>query len=149
MEYKQLPDRIRNIATVFAHAIESKDAELVLSFLSDDCEIELLGIRLKGKIGARKWIDWLYTHVKEIEFVPVRSVIDGNTLFEERVAKARLRNGVRIESRQAEVLLFQDYKVKGLCIYLDRLDFAESFAGGGINKMMARRLVKKSLKGLT
>lgn len=59
MDCRQSPDEIRKVATDFDNAIESKNIELALSSFADDCEIELLGVKLIGRQGARKWLDWL------------------------------------------------------------------------------------------
>ena len=113
-----------------------------------DCEIELLGMKLTGKEGARKWLNWLYSHANEIELVPVTIMVDGDTFFEEFIAEAKLHNGVVIRSKQAEVLLYENYKVKNLRLYFDRLDFADSVTKGFIGKAIVRQLIKTSLKGL-
>jgi ketosteroid isomerase-like protein len=148
MKYNQLPDEIRKVAMDLDNAIENKDIDVILSSFSDDCEIELLGIKLTGKEGARRWINWLYTHLAEIKFFPVTIMVDGNTFFEEFIAKAKLHNDVEIQSNQAEVLIYKNYKIKSLRVYFDRLDFADSVAKGFISKTIVRKLIKASLKGL-
>lgn len=145
---QQLPDEIRKVAMDFDNAIASKSIELALSSFSDDCEIELLGIKLTGKEGARKWINWLYEHLARVEFVPVTIMVDGNIFFEEFVVKAKLQDGTEIQSKQAEVLVYENYKIKSLRLYFDRLDFADSVAKGFISIKIVRRLIRESLKGL-
>ena len=148
MKNDQLPDRIRKVAQDLDHSIETGNIESILSFFSDDCEIELLGINKTGKAGARKWLEWLYSHAAEIKFSPVTIMVEGNTFFEEFTVKAKLHNGLEVQSKQAEVLLFENYKVKSLRLYFDRLEFAESFVSGIISKAIVRRLIRMSLKGL-
>jgi len=99
MKYNQLPDEIRKVAMDLDNAIENKDIYVILSSFSDDCEIELLGIMLTGKEGARRWINWLYKHLAEIKFFPVTLMVDGYTFFEEFIVKAKLHNGVEIQSK--------------------------------------------------
>jgi ketosteroid isomerase-like protein len=149
MVKKQLPEKIRQAAVELDNAIENKDVERILSGFSDDCEIELLGIKLTGKEGLTKWIDWMYTHLAEIKFEPVTIMIDRNVFFEEFILKGRLHDGTEVQSKQAEVLIFENYKVKSLRLYFDRLDFADSVAKGIISKALVRRVVRESLKGLT
>ncbi|MGA1822685.1 MAG: nuclear transport factor 2 family protein [Thermoplasmatota archaeon] len=50
-------ERIGNAAEELDKAIEKRDVESFLDLFSDDCEIEILGMKLEGKKGARKWIE--------------------------------------------------------------------------------------------
>ena len=149
MASDQSVDRIRNAAAEVDNAIESKDTESILSAFSEDCQIELLGIRLTGKDGAKKWIDWMYQHLAEVRFQPVTIMVDGNTFFEEFILRGKLHDGTEVESKQTEVLVYENYKIKSLRLYFDRLDFADSVAKGRISKAIVRRLLKSSLRGLT
>jgi hypothetical protein len=115
----------------------------------DDCEIELLGVKLSGKEGARKWLDWIYTHVAEINFLPITIMLKDNTFFEEFIVEAKFHNGEEARSRQTVVLVFENLKIKSLRMYFDRLDFSSSMAKDAISKTIVRELVKKSLEGLT
>lgn len=148
MEQNQLPDKIRQIATELDNAIENKDIDRIMSVFSDDCEIQLLGIRLTGKEGLKKWIDWMYAHLAEMKFEPITIMVDGNVFFEEFILKGRLHDGNEVQSRQAEVLIYENYQVKSLRLYFDRLDFAHSVAKGVLSKALVRRVVRESLKGL-
>lgn len=148
MDDYQSADEIRKIAIKFDNALERKNIDVVLDTFTNDCEIELLGVRLIGKDGAAKWINWLYKHLTEIEFVPLTIMVDGNTFFEEFVVKAKLRNGMAVQSKQAEVLVFENSRVKSLRVYFDRLDFANSIANDPISKLVIRQLLRASSKGL-
>jgi len=148
MDCRQSPDEIRRVAMDFDNAIESKKLELALSSFADDCEIELPGVRLIGRDGARKWLDWLYKNLAEVKFVPVTVTVDGNTFFEEFILEGKLHNGVEVRSRQAEVLIYENLQIKSLRLYFDRLDFADAVAKGPISRAISRRLVRTSLKGL-
>ena len=148
MDDYQSADEIRKIAMKFDNALERKNIDVVLDTFTNDCEIELLGVRLIGKDGAAKWINWLYKHLTEIEFVPLTIMVDGNTFFEEFVVKAKLRNGMAVQSKQAEVLVFENSRVKSLRVYFDRLDFANSIANDPISKLVIRQLLRASSKGL-
>ena len=149
MEMKQSPDKIRKIALALDNAIESKDIEGILSSFTEDCEIELLRQHLIGKEGVKKWIDWLYKHFKQVKFQPIIIMVKGNTLFEEFIVRARLYSGIEIKSKQSEVLVYENEKIKSLRLYFDRLDFAESVAKDPISKATVNRILKKSLEGLT
>ena len=149
MGSKQSPDKIRELAMALDNAIESKNEEAILSSFADDCEIELLRQHLTGKEGVKKWIDWLYKNVRQIKFQPIIIIVKGNTLFEEFIVRARLHSGIEIKSKQAEVLVYDNDKIKSLRLYFDRLDFAESVTKGRISKAMVNQIIKKSLEGLT
>ena len=148
MESEQSPDEIRQVAMDFDNAIKNRDMKLILSSFSEDCEIELLGIKLSGKEGVIRWINWLYQHLAQLEFIPVTIMVEGDTFFEEFVVKARLHNGVEVQSKQSEVLVYEKYKIKSLRLYFDRLDFADSVARGFIDRAIVRQLIRTSLKGL-
>ena len=142
-------EEIRRVAMALDKALESKDLQAIVEKFADDCEIELLSVKLVGKEGVRKWFNWMYTHVFEIEFLPVTIIIEGNTFFEEYVVKAKFQDGKEAYSKQAVVLLFENLKVKSLRMYFDRLDFSSSVAKDVISKTIVRELVRKSLEGLT
>jgi ketosteroid isomerase-like protein len=142
-------ERIRQVAKELDNTLETKNIERILAFLADDCEIQLLGIKVKGKEGARRWLKWQFGHVAEYELIPVAIMIEGNVFFEEFLVKAKLPDGTSLESKQAEVLVYnQDYKVVSLRLYFDRLDFADAVARDPVTKFVVRTLIKTSLRGL-
>jgi ketosteroid isomerase-like protein len=149
MVQNQLPEKIRQSAAELDNAIETKDSDRILSGFSDDCEIQLLGIKLTGKEGLRKWIDWMYGHLAEIRFVPITIMVDGSVFFEEFILKGRFHDGTEVQSKQAEVLIYENYQVKSLRLYFDRLDFAGSVAKGPVANAIVRWIKRKSFKGLT
>jgi ketosteroid isomerase-like protein len=149
MNSAQSSGEIRKVAMAFDKALESKDLQAVTEKFADDCEIELLSVKLFGKEGVRKWFSWLYRHVAEIEFLPVTIMVEGNTFFEEFTVEAKFHDGEEARSNQAVVLVFENLKIKSLRMYFDRLDFSSSVAKDVISKTIFRELVKKSLEGLT
>jgi len=148
MAHRQSADKIRQLAQDFDNAVASKNRELALTYFADDCEIELLGVKLTGKEGTRRWFDWLYQHLAEVSFLPVTIMVDGNIFFEEFVVTAKLPNGISLQPKQAEVLIYENYKIKNLRLYFDRLDFADAVLTGFLGKKIVQTLIKKSLKGL-
>jgi ketosteroid isomerase-like protein len=142
-------EEIHRVALALDKALESKDLQAIMEKFADDCEIELLGVKLHGKEGVRKWFNWIYKHVAEIEFLPVTIMVEGNTFFEEYIVKAKFQDGEEARSNQAVVLVFENLKIKSLRMYFDRLDFSGSVAKDIISKTIVRELVKKSLEGLT
>ena len=141
-------EEIRKVAMGFDKALESKDLQTVVESFADDCEIELLSVKLFGKEGAKKWFNWLYEHVANLKLLPVTIIVDGNTFFEEFTVEATFHDGEKARSNQAEVLVFEYSKIKSLRLYFDRLDFSSSVAKGVISKTIVKQIVKKSLEGL-
>ena len=149
MAETQSAEKIREVAMDFDNAIEKGNLEQALLAFAPDCEIELLGVKLVGLEGARRWMNWLFAKVTSIKFEPVTIIVDGDTFFEEFVAIAKLDDGREIHSQQAEVLVYDDYKLKSLRLYFDRLDFSDAVAKDFVSKAIVRQLKKMSLKGLT
>jgi ketosteroid isomerase-like protein len=141
-------EEIREVAKAFDNALENKDLQVIMETFADNCEIELLGVKLFGKAGAKKWFGWLYKHVAEMKLLPVTIMVEGNTFFEEYIVKAKFYDGEEASSNQAEVLVFENLKIKSLRMYFDRLDFSSSVAKDVISKTIVKQLVKKSLEGL-
>ncbi len=142
-------EELRKVAMAFDKALESKNLNAILEGFSDECEIELLGIKLSGKEGARKWFNWIFVHVAGIEFLQMTIMVEGNTFFEEFKVLAKFHDGEEAQSKQTVVLTFDKLKIKSLRMYFDRLDFSSSVAKDVISKTIIRELVKKSLEGLT
>jgi ketosteroid isomerase-like protein len=148
MHMEQSPEGIRQIAMKFDNAIEARDVERVVSAFTDDCEIELLGITLKGREGARRWIEWLLDNIPEVRFEPVTIMVEGNVFFEEFVVTVKRSDGSKLESKQAEVLVYEDHMIKSLRLYFDRLDFSDLIAGNIVSRKIVHSVKSRSLKGL-
>ena len=148
MTEAQDTSRIKEVAMDFDNAIEARDIDLMVDAFTDDCEIELMGITLKGKDGARKWSEWLFSSTPSIIFKPINIMVEGNVFFEEFLVTGTLPNGNIVESKQSEVLVYENYKIKSLRLYFDRLDFADLVAQGFFSKKVVNMLKSRSLKGL-
>ena len=148
MPQKQSTEGIRRVAMALDNAIENKSLDAVLSCFADDCEIELLRHSLYGKDGVKKWFGWLFKNIWQIKFQPVIIIAQGNILFEEFIIRARLQSGPEVKSKQAEVLVFENDKIKCLRLYFDRLDFADTLTKDPVSKAVVSRVMKKSLEGL-
>ena len=144
----QTSEGIKKAAKEFDDALSIRDYEKMKSAFTDDCEIELLGITLHGKEGVQRWIDWMFTYLAKVEFVPVVIMVEGDVFFEEFIVKGTLHDGRDVTSKQAEVLIYQDYKIKSLRLYFDRLDFAEAVADGFVSRRIVESLIKRTREGL-
>ena len=149
MEHTQSSEAILKTALNLDKAIETRNIEAVLSKFSVDCEIEILGIKLSGRNGVKKWMKWQFKHIAKIEFIPITKMVSGNIFFEEYIAKVNLQNGEEILSNQAVVLEFKKKMIKSLRLYFDRLDFADAVAKNIISRSIIKELIKKSVEGLT
>jgi len=148
MAKKLDPETIRELAKALDDAIEIRNTEEITSYFSESCEIELLGIKLSGKEGLRKAINWIFRYSKEIKLVPITIMIQGDTFFEEFTVKTRVK-GEETQVKQAEVLIYdEEYKVKSLRLYFDRLELAATYTSNPIENIMINWLKKTSLKGL-
>ncbi|MEJ2241435.1 MAG: hypothetical protein P8Y18_04760 [Candidatus Bathyarchaeota archaeon] len=149
MEQTQSSEAILKTALNLDEAIETQNIEVVLSKFSVDCEIKILGIKLSGRNGVKKWMKWQFKHIAKIEFIPIIKMVSGNKFFEEYIAKAKLHGGEEILSNQAVVLEFKNKLIKSLRLYFDRLDFADAVAKDIVSKTIVKELIKKSVEGLT
>ena len=148
MAEEQSTDGIRKVALMLDNAIENIDLNTVVSCFAENCEVELLRHSLYGKAGVKKWLDWLFKNIRQIKFQPVIIMAEGNILFEEFIIRARLYSGPEVKSKQSEVLVFENEKIKCLRLYFDRLDFADAIAKDPVSKAVVSRVIKKSLEGL-
>lgn len=149
MSTKQDSDEIKKVAMDLDNALEKMIIDEIIPFFADDCVLEILNVKLTGKEGVRKWLLWLFKNVAEIKLIPVVIIVKDDIFFEEFVVQAKLHDGSKAISKQAEVLIYDDYKIKDLRLYFDRLDFANAVTKGPISKGIVQRIIKKSLKGLS
>lgn len=147
---KQLSaETILKRAKALDDAIEKSDTEEIISHFSDNCEIQLLGIKLTGKEGLKKAINWMFRHLSQITLIPLTIMVDRNTFFEEFTMKTIIRGGKEIQVNQSEVLVYDDeYKVTSLRLYFDRLELAVAYTTSPVEKIMVSLINKASLKGL-
>ena len=146
----QDPDRIREVAMRLDDTLEVMDKEKVLEFFTDDCEIKFLGKTLRGKDGVIKWLDWMEAKgMSAMKLTPVNIQVIGDTFLEEFKAKAVLADGTEIEAEQCEVLVYEDYKVKSLRLYFDRVQYAPMITRSCIQRGVIKRLDKMTFEGLS
>jgi hypothetical protein len=109
--------------------------------------VEVFGTVLHGKEHLKKALNWLYKVIGKIKFVPVIVMVNGNVFFEEFILKG-CKHEKEFEVKAAEVLIYKDYKVKTLRLYLDRLQVANFISEGILEKIILNMINKKSTKGL-
>lgn len=137
---------IRNAASELDDALQVPDLARVTACFAQDCEIEILGVRLHGHEGVRRWLDWVFAHVRRIEFSPRVITVDGDTFVEEFAVTAELPNGRRLDSQWAEVLTYRDDLVSSLRLYFNPLDLAPAL--GLVGRVVAPGAASLARRGL-
>jgi len=123
---EQTAETIRAAATRLDDALERGDTEEVVACFAEDCEVELLGVRLCGRDGVRRWLRWMKARgIQSLWFTPRSIVVEGDVFVEEFLVSLRMVDGRTVESRQSEVLVYENNLVKSLRLYFDPMDFAE------------------------
>ena len=142
----QSESSIRRAAAELDEALEARDLDRVIACFTPDCTVELLGVRLDGHEGVRRWLDWVFSHVERIEFSPRAISIDGDTFIEEFGVTGRLSNGRRLQSDWAEALTYRDALVSSLRLYFNPIDFAPAL--GAIGRAVGPAVVRLARRGL-
>ena len=93
---------------------QAGDRDRVVACFAEDCTIELLGIRLRGHAGVRRWLHWVFAHIERIEFSPRVISVDGDTFIEEFEMTGTHAGGRSLESQWAEMLTYRDNLVTSL-----------------------------------
>jgi ketosteroid isomerase-like protein len=146
---QQDTSKILQLAKDLDKDLEKKDINKAISYFSENCEIELLGIKLRNHSGLKKWLKWFFELIPNIKFEPIIILVEGNVFFEEFFIHTTMKNNKEVSVKVAEVLEYEDYKVKSLRLYLDRLLFADLVLDGFLSKKIVKLIKNKSLEGLT
>lgn len=140
-------EAIKEAARHLDEMLEAKDVESVVNCFAEDCEVELLGVRLEGREGVRRWLAWLFGHVETIRFEPRVITVQEEDFVEEFVVRATVHGGSQVRSRQAEVLTFRNGLVTSLRLYFNPLDFAPATCiGAQIPSQLFTRFLRKGLR---
>jgi ketosteroid isomerase-like protein len=137
---------IRQTASELDEALEAGDIDRVVACFSVDCTVELLGVRLDGRDGVRRWLDWVFAHVERIEFTPRVISVDGDTFIEEFGVTGTLVGGRVLNSQWAEILTYRDDLVTSLRLYFNPIDFAPALGLAG--RAIGPAAVKFARRGL-
>jgi hypothetical protein len=141
-------DKILKLASDLDNDLELQDVEKLLPYFSEDCEIEMLGIKVQGISGLKKWLIWFFDMFETIKFQPIVIMVEKNIFFEEFFIHVSFNNSKQLSVKVAEVLEYKNYKIKSLRLYLDRLEFADATLEGFLSKKLVKLIKKKSLEGL-
>ena len=142
----QSESSIREAASVLDEALEAGDLDRVVACFAEDCTVELLGVRLDGHAGVRRWLDWVFAHVERLEFSPRVISVDGDVFIEEFGVTGTLAGGHRLESLWAELLTYRDDLVTSLRLYFNPIDFAPAL--GFVGRVVGPAAVRLARRGL-
>lgn len=142
----QSESSIREAASQLDEALEAGDLDRVVAFFAEDCTTELLGVRLHGHEGVRRWLGWVFAHVERIEFSPRFISVDGDTFIEEFGVVGTLAGGRRLKSQWAEILTYRDNLVTSLRLYFNPIDFAPAL--GLIGRVFGPTTARLARRGL-
>lgn len=148
MNFAQSSEKIKEVAKAFDDALEEKNYKLIKSYFEENCEIELLGVKLKGHDGVEKWLDYIFSYVESFSLQPLIIIVENNVFFEEFLVKAILPDKSEINSKWAEVLIYENYKILSLRLYFDRLEFAKSAVSNFFARKVIKYIERKTLEGL-
>jgi ketosteroid isomerase-like protein len=144
----QEKSKILKLAADLDDDLEKKDIKKLITYFSEDCEIELLGITLKRHVGVRKWLEWFFKLFKDIVFEPIVIIVENNIFFEEFYIHGTTLDDEKLSVKVSEVLEYKDYKIKSLRLYLDRLLFSDALQVGALSRKIVKLVKQKSLEGL-
>jgi ketosteroid isomerase-like protein len=137
---------IRRAASELDSALEAADLKRVVACFAEDCTVELLGVRLRGLDGVRRWLAWVFGHLQRIEFAPRVISVDGDTFIEEFVVTGIMSDGRRLQSQWAEMLTYRDNLVTSLRLYFNPIDFAPAVGLAG--RLVGPAAAKVARRGL-
>lgn len=142
----QSESSIREAASELDEALEAGDVDRVAACFAEDCTVELLGVRLRGHEGVRRWLDWVFAHVERIELSPRVISVDGDVFIEEFGVAGILASGRRLESQWAEMLTYRDDLVTSLRLYFNPIDFAPAL--GVVGRTVGPAALRLARRGL-
>jgi ketosteroid isomerase-like protein len=145
---EQNVQKIKKVAMELDNALEKKNFNEIKSLFSDDCEIEFLGIKLNGRDGVEKWLKFIFEYVESFKLEPIVIIVEGSIFVEEFYVDINFRDGSNYHTKWSEVLIYENYKVKSLRLYFDRLEIIQHAPIGYFNKKILGFIDKKTLKGL-
>ena len=148
MNEYQNKDKILNLAADLDRDLELQDVDKLIPYFSEDYEIEMFGLKFIGKKNLKKWLSWFFKLFESIKFEPLVIMVENNFFFEEFIIHATFVQGKKLSIKIAEVLEYENYKIKSLRLYLDRLEFADILTTGFLSKKLVKLIKKRSLKGL-
>ncbi len=148
MNEDQIKNKILKLAEELDNDLELQDIDKLIPYFSQDCEIEIFGLKIKGKEKLKDWLNWFFTLFDTIKFEPIVIMVEKNIFFEEFIIHVSFNQGKELSVKVAEVLDYQNYKIKSLRLYIDRLEFSDVIATGFFSKKLIKLIQKRSIRDL-
>jgi len=140
-------EKIEGIMRDFVKAIEEKNVEKALSFLTDDADYVTSQGTFKGKEELRRYLTWgLSTYVKITE-TGVGIMVKGNKAVFEHAVEG-MYEGMKYEALTICVYEFSDEKIQHIRTVVDRLFIAKQVAKGWFAKRIMNYIIARAEKGL-
>jgi predicted SnoaL-like aldol condensation-catalyzing enzyme len=141
--------KIEGIMRGFVKAIEEKNVEKALSFLTDDADYVTSEGTFKGKEELRRYLTWgtQTTPNQKVRDTGIGIMVKGNKAVFEHIAEGTYE-GTKYEALTMCVYEFSDEKIQHLRTVVDRLSIAKQAAKGWFAKRIMNSIIARAEKGL-
>jgi limonene-1,2-epoxide hydrolase len=145
MSEKKIEDIMRN----FVKAIEEKNIEKAISFLTDDADYVTPEGTFKGKEELRRYLTWgtQTTPDQKVRDAGIGIMVKGNKAVFEHAVEG-MYEGMKYEALTICVYEFSDEKIQHLRTVVDRLSIAKQVAKGWFAKRIMNSIIAHAEKGL-
>ena len=103
MNEDQIKNKILKLAEELDNDLELQDIDKLIPYFSQDCEIEIFGLKIKGKEKLKDWLNWFFTLFDTIKFEPIVIMVEKNIFFEEFIIHVSFNQGKELSVKVAEV----------------------------------------------
>jgi len=141
--------RIEGIMRDFVKALEQKDVEKALSFLTEDADYVTPEGTFKGKEALRRYLTWMTRSSQDQRILDAGISImvkEGKAVYEHNVVATY--KGTKYEVPTVCVYEFKGDKIQHLRTVSDRLTIAKQVAKGRLEKTIVNSILSRMEKGL-
>jgi len=141
--------KIEGIMRDFVKAIEERNVEKALSFLTDDADYVTPEGTFKGKEELRRYLTWgtQTTPNQKVRDAGIGIMVKGNKAVFEHIVEGTYE-GTKYEALTICVYEFSDEKIQHLRTVVDRLSIAKQVAKGWFAKRIMNSIIARAEKGL-
>jgi len=141
--------KIEGLMRDFVKAIEEKNVEKALSFLTDDADYVTPEGTFKGKEELRRYLTWgtKTTPNQKVRDSGIGIMVKGNKAVFEHIVEGTYK-GTKYEALTICVYEFSDEKIQHLTTVVDRLSIAKQVAKGWFAKRIMNSIIARAEKGL-
>ena len=141
--------KIEGIMRDFVEAIEERNVERALSFLTDDADYVTPEGTFKGKEELRRYLNWgtQTTPNQKVRDTGIGIMVKGNKAVFEHIVEGTYED-TNYEALTICVYEFSDEKIQHLRTVVDRLSIAKQAAKGWFAKRIMNSIITRAEKGL-